>query len=167
MRGTWIGAATLAGAGGLVLALPAAAEESCVECHEKVTPGIVKDFSRSAMSDADLTCDTCHGSDHKSANDVDKVKLPTPETCKTCHEDRYEQYANHQSYDDRVDLFNPRWRGLQWSRSRCWSGRKKFPIVRGTTGLAGEYSDNRPTSVAAHDHDAGIGINPFTLGRGL
>ena len=69
------------------------AGSDCVGCHEKVTPGIVKDYARSAMSEADLSCDTCHGSEHTSAADLDKVKLPTPETCKMCHKEKYDQYA--------------------------------------------------------------------------
>ncbi len=35
----------------------------------------------------------CHGVDHKIADDIDKVRLPTPETCKTCHAQQMEQYS--------------------------------------------------------------------------
>ena len=70
----------------------AAAETDCVGCHEKVSPGIVKDFATSAMSDS-LSCATCHGEDHTGNGDADKAKLPTPETCKGCHKEKYDQYA--------------------------------------------------------------------------
>jgi len=70
----------------------AAAGTDCVGCHEKVSPGIVKDFATSAMSDS-LSCATCHGEDHTGNGDADKAKLPTPETCKGCHKEKYDQYA--------------------------------------------------------------------------
>ena len=93
MRGRMI-VGLLAFAVTAALTVPAAmAGPDCVGCHEKVTPGIVKDYARSAMSEADLSCDTCHGSEHSSAADLEKVKLPTPETCKKCHSEQYDQYA--------------------------------------------------------------------------
>jgi hypothetical protein len=73
-------------------AAPAMAAADCVGCHEKVTPGIVKDFARSAMSGS-LTCASCHGDGHTTNSDVDKVKLPTPDTCAACHKEKHDQYA--------------------------------------------------------------------------
>ena len=64
----------------------------CVECHKKVTPNIVTDWQLSKHSQKDVTCDVCHGDEHKSTNDVAKVKIPTPETCAPCHEKRVEQF---------------------------------------------------------------------------
>jgi len=65
----------------------------CVECHKKVTPGIVKDFESGAMA-SEVTCATCHGIGHKTAEDFDKAMMPTPELCAECHEDQYAQYAD-------------------------------------------------------------------------
>jgi hypothetical protein len=40
----------------------------------------------------DVTCDICHGEGHMSASDVDRVEVPTPETCAPCHEERVAQF---------------------------------------------------------------------------
>lgn len=66
--------------------------EACVNCHKKVTPNIVIDWQLSKHSDKGVTCSTCHGSDHNGPSNVDKVSLPTPETCKTCHETQVTQF---------------------------------------------------------------------------
>jgi hydroxylamine dehydrogenase len=64
----------------------------CVDCHSKVTPNIVSDWKLSKHSQMDVTCITCHGDQHTSADDVAKVQLPTPDTCATCHQTQVEQY---------------------------------------------------------------------------
>ena len=68
-----------------------AKKTDCIVCHEKVTPGIVKQFLTGKMGKK-LDCSSCHGSAHKSASDVANVKLPTPETCATCHAARVKEY---------------------------------------------------------------------------
>ena len=81
---------------GLVLALfviPGIPAQECVKCHQQVTPGIVSDWQLSAHSRDDVGCSICHGEDHNSADDVDKARIPTPQTCAECHEDQVEQYA--------------------------------------------------------------------------
>lgn len=64
----------------------------CIECHSKVTPNIVSDWKLSKHSQAEVTCVTCHGGDHTSASDLSKVKIPTPDTCATCHQTQVEQF---------------------------------------------------------------------------
>src|SRR5581483_3872578 len=64
----------------------------CIDCHSKVTPGIVSDWKLSKHSSMEVTCVNCHGDQHTSAADVSKVKIPTPETCATCHQTQVEQY---------------------------------------------------------------------------
>ncbi len=64
----------------------------CVDCHSKVTPNIVSDWKLSKHSGVEVTCATCHGEEHTSANDVAKVKIPTPETCAQCHEAQVTQF---------------------------------------------------------------------------
>jgi len=64
----------------------------CIECHTKTTPNIVSDWNLSKHSGVDVGCATCHGEDHTSASDVAKVKIPTPDTCATCHADQVAQY---------------------------------------------------------------------------
>ncbi|MCP4107050.1 MAG: cytochrome C [Desulfobacteraceae bacterium] len=66
--------------------------EDCVECHKKITPNIVSDWELSKHSQNDNYCSGCHGDQHKSADDVIKVRIPTPETCTECHEDQVTQF---------------------------------------------------------------------------
>ena len=78
----------------LMFSMPARAVTSkCEECHAKLTPGIVKDFNRGVMAET-LTCTSCHGEGHMSADDVAKAKLPTIATCQECHEDQAGQYLD-------------------------------------------------------------------------
>lgn len=65
---------------------------NCVDCHKKVTPNIVSDWQLSKHFQNDITCDVCHGSEHSSAKDVAKVKLPTLETCQQCHDQQAAQF---------------------------------------------------------------------------
>lgn len=79
----------------LPLVIPAAAlaqENACVDCHQKITPAIVGDWQLSKHSKEGIGCDECHGDAHTSAADVDRVKIPTPETCAPCHEERVNQF---------------------------------------------------------------------------
>jgi len=64
----------------------------CIDCHTKVTPHIVSDWKLSKHSQVEVTCISCHGDQHTSASDVAKVKIPTPETCSTCHQTQVEQF---------------------------------------------------------------------------
>jgi len=66
--------------------------ETCVECHQKVTPNIVSDWRLSKHSQNEVDCSVCHGSDHTSAQDAAKVQIPTPETCAGCHKERVDQF---------------------------------------------------------------------------
>jgi hypothetical protein len=69
-----------------------AGESSCASCHEKVTPGIVADWKLSKHSKEEISCENCHGSGHSSAEDVEKVLIPTPATCAECHEEKVNEY---------------------------------------------------------------------------
>ena len=70
----------------------ASASAKCIECHTKTTPNIVSDWKLSKHSAADIGCAVCHGDEHTSATDVAKVKIPTPDTCGSCHSDQVSQY---------------------------------------------------------------------------
>jgi hypothetical protein len=67
--------------------------QNCVKCHSKVTPGIVNDWQLSKHSSNEVICSDCHGSEHNSPKNVDKVSMPTPEICAPCHEDQVNQYS--------------------------------------------------------------------------
>ena len=75
----------------LLVASTALAQE-CVVCHKAVTPNIVSDWQLSKHGQNGIDCSMCHGEEHKSPQDVAKVRIPTPETCAGCHEMRVEQY---------------------------------------------------------------------------
>lgn len=68
------------------------AQKSCTDCHTKVTPNIVSDWKISKHSQNEVDCSVCHGTDHSKADDFAKVKMPTPETCNTCHDKQVAQY---------------------------------------------------------------------------
>jgi hydroxylamine dehydrogenase len=65
---------------------------ACIECHRRTTPSIVSDWKLSRHSQNGVSCDVCHGSDHRSKDDVARVKLPTPDTCAQCHSAQVEQF---------------------------------------------------------------------------
>jgi hypothetical protein len=77
----------------LLAAAPAVTTNECVACHEQVTPGIVSDWRISSHAKNEIACDVCHGADHRSAEDVANVQLPTPEVCGTCHEPQIAQFT--------------------------------------------------------------------------
>ncbi len=66
--------------------------DQCVECHKKVSPGIVADWEASKHNKSGVDCAACHGDQHTKAADIDNVKIPTPETCGQCHEERVKQF---------------------------------------------------------------------------
>jgi hypothetical protein len=67
--------------------------QNCVECHKTETPNIVTDWQLSKHSENDVDCSVCHGDEHSSATDVEKVEIPTPETCRPCHETQVGQFG--------------------------------------------------------------------------
>ncbi|MCP4451846.1 MAG: cytochrome C [Planctomycetes bacterium] len=66
--------------------------QNCVDCHTEVTPKAVSDWRLSKHSENGVGCEICHGEDHTSADDVDKVDLPTIDTCEMCHDERAGQF---------------------------------------------------------------------------
>jgi hypothetical protein len=78
---------------GVFFGLPAFAQD-CVACHRTVTPNIVSDWELSNHKQAGVECAVCHGDEHRSAHDVNKVKIPTPDTCATCHEAQVKQFKD-------------------------------------------------------------------------
>lgn len=66
--------------------------QDCLTCHQDVTPNIVNDWKLSKHAQNDVDCSICHGENHTSPYDVDKVNIPTPETCATCHEEKVNQF---------------------------------------------------------------------------
>jgi hydroxylamine dehydrogenase len=64
----------------------------CIDCHQKITPGIVSDWQLSKHSENGVDCSGCHGDAHRTEKDIDKVVIPSPETCRQCHEEQVVQF---------------------------------------------------------------------------
>ena len=69
----------------------------CVECHEAVTPGIVKGWRASrhaapANGGDPVVCDACHGGDHQA------LRFPTPADCGACHDLQHSQFLDERRY---------------------------------------------------------------------
>ncbi len=73
------------------------AASTCVDCHKKVTPGIVEQHESGAMSQAGIDCSVCHGDKHQKMDDAQLAAIPTPATCAKCHEAKVKQFneGNH------------------------------------------------------------------------
>jgi hydroxylamine dehydrogenase len=54
---------------------------------------VVSDWRLSKHSSNDVNCSVCHGDQHMSAQDVDQVNIPTPETCGLCHGSRVQEFT--------------------------------------------------------------------------
>jgi nitrate/TMAO reductase-like tetraheme cytochrome c subunit len=71
---------------------PPSSAAFCVQCHDKVTPKIVTDWNASKHSEEGVSCEACHGTGHRNSTDVAKAKIPTPDTCATCHARQVAQF---------------------------------------------------------------------------
>lgn len=77
-------------AAGLVVA-----NDACIDCHTKISPGMVKDYQVSEHAESgDVTCSTCHGEEHMTADDYQKAMLPDEHVCAECHEQQFEEFAS-------------------------------------------------------------------------
>lgn len=75
----------------LFMAAPLLSQD-CVSCHKTLSPGIVADWQASKHGTNGVGCSVCHTDQHKSAADVAKACIPTPETCAACHETQVQQF---------------------------------------------------------------------------
>jgi len=83
---TLLGSAGVAGAA-------TASSNVCIECHAKLNERLVGDWRLSTHSENDVSCVTCHGDQHVSADDVEKAVMATPKTCSECHEEQVIQFT--------------------------------------------------------------------------
>ena len=75
----------------------ASSSDECVTCHKEKTPGIVDQFSHSAMAAAKVTCRDCHEvkADYPGAVEHEGsyiLATPTTAKCQKCHESEVAQY---------------------------------------------------------------------------
>ena len=71
--------------------------DDCVTCHREESPGIVNQFSHSAMAAAEVTCRDCHEgkADYPGALEHEGAYVlaaPTTAMCQKCHEDEVAQF---------------------------------------------------------------------------
>jgi hypothetical protein len=57
-----------------------------------VTPAAVKDWRLSKHHDRKVGCSACHGEEHGSAADAAEARMPSPDTCGSCHAERVAQF---------------------------------------------------------------------------
>ncbi|HYA43692.1 MAG TPA: multiheme c-type cytochrome [Syntrophobacteraceae bacterium] len=67
--------------------------DPCLECHMRITPGIVVDWQLSKHSANDVGCSRCHGDGHNSMTDPAKAGFAGPQVCAGCHDVQVEQFA--------------------------------------------------------------------------
>ncbi len=84
----------------------AAQKSDCVECHRKVTPGIVRQHLQGKMAKAGVDCSACHGSEHKKTDDSKLAKLPTLVTCAGCHKKQADQFKSGKHMDRSDNMGN-------------------------------------------------------------
>ncbi len=70
----------------------ASKQSACVECHKKVTPGVVRQHLEGQMGKKGVDCSVCHGSAHMKTDDAKLAMMPTPETCAGCHKKQADQF---------------------------------------------------------------------------
>ncbi|MBN1681012.1 MAG: nitrate reductase [Anaerolineae bacterium] len=75
----------------------ASSDNACVECHRRVTPGIVQQYGYSTMAAADVKCENCHEVRQDYAGAVEHegtyvLNSPTTAMCETCHTTEVRQY---------------------------------------------------------------------------
>jgi hydroxylamine dehydrogenase len=68
-------------------------EDTCVECHKKISPGQVKDWQVSQHAAEEVGCASCHGEAHGSAEDYRKAVLPAEQVCQECHDEQFTQFS--------------------------------------------------------------------------
>ena len=69
------------------------ANVKCLNCHRATNAQLVRDWETSAHSKNGVVCAHCHGLKHTTAEDAKEARLPTPDTCKECHEKQFTQYS--------------------------------------------------------------------------
>lgn len=76
------------------VATAAPKQSNCVECHKKVTPGVVQQHLEGKMGKKGIDCSACHGSAHTKMDDSKLAVMPTPETCAGCHKVQVDQFKS-------------------------------------------------------------------------
>ncbi len=67
--------------------------QTCVQCHEDISPGQVADWKASKHQEMDVGCADCHGTGHGHEKDYKLAQLPDEHLCARCHEDQFNQFV--------------------------------------------------------------------------
>ncbi len=128
------GLAGLAALAALLAPAPAGADgrPTCAACHEELHPGLVADWKSSRHAGAGVGCEACHGSLHREADDTARAAMPTPETCRPCHELQVAQFKRSK-------------------HARAWSAVKAIPSFHHLS-----FSDPSDTTGCAACHRIGL-----------
>ncbi len=135
----------------LVLFVPSMAwSVDCVSCHRQTTPSIVTDWLASKHSGKGINCETCHGAEHTSDQDVHEAKRPLPETCGTCHAKQLNQFSQGKH-------------SLAWASVKIMPPTHQLPmsLVWGTKGCAACHKVGIKTDedlVKMKEHGPGFGV---------
>ncbi len=100
----------------------------CIDCHAKVTPGIVEDWKNSRMAHAGVSCYDCHVVPKNSpmASQCEGVKktmpgiytspMVSPKTCERCHPTEVEQFSKsaHAKLAGSPVIENPKYQKLMY-----------------------------------------------------
>ena len=60
------------------------ADQACVQCHQRISPGQVADWKASKHSEEEVGCAECHGTRHVKAEDYKQAVLPDEHLCAQC-----------------------------------------------------------------------------------
>jgi hypothetical protein len=74
-------------------------ENTCFDCHKKVTPGLFHQWAQSKHAENEVMCIDCHGADEGDPdafvhNKVYVATLVTPNDCGNCHDAESEEVSN-------------------------------------------------------------------------
>lgn len=100
--------------------------DTCVQCHTKISPGVVTDWKISKHFDEEVDCASCHGEDHTTMTDYELAEIPTAETCASCHEDQVGQFKKGKH------AFA--WAAMKAMPTTHW---KPMELIDGTKGCGG------------------------------
>jgi len=76
--------------------------KECIDCHTKVSSGLVADWAKSRHAHANITCIDCHGAsaadvdvdaDHQGYSTVKISPIVSPKDCSRCHPHEAAEYA--------------------------------------------------------------------------
>ena len=77
-----------------------ASSKSCVECHQKTSPGIIEHWTGSTHAAKGVGCVECHQAEKKDVDAFDHygamiATIVTPRDCGRCHIEETKEFTAH------------------------------------------------------------------------